>query len=142
MKPQNPQEHTAVQKQHKTRSLGLSVLLIFSFVYNGILLIAMVFGIFAKEIVLDILQQYYKQILVPANFAMYLTLVGTLIFTISIFGLILLWMMRKRGFYFYASAQAILLASIIFIFKSFDLVNISIAIAIIIIIGLHTKAMR
>jgi len=139
MEEQNPIEQKAPEKR---RPLGLSVLLIFSFVYNGLLLAVMIVGMFYSKIVQDILQQYYNTIQITDTATFLILLTGTVIFGISIFGLILLWLMRRRGFYFYAFAQAIFLASIIFISKSFDLVNISIALAVIIIIGLYAKAMR
>jgi hypothetical protein len=139
MEEQNLPEKKTDRKQ---RSLGLSIVLIFSFVYNGLLLVAMIFGLFSVDIIQDILKQYYNNLDIPDSKAFLITLSGTIIFGLSFFGLILLWLMRRKGFYFYAIAQIIMLASIVFIFKSFDLVNISIAIAVLIIIGLHTKAMR
>lgn len=139
MEEQNLPEQKAPRKQ---RSLGLSVLLIFSFVYNGLMLLIMIVGMFSRKIIQDILQQYYDNFHIPDSAALLLSISGIVIFGISIFGLVLLWLMRKRGFYYYTSAQAIMLASIVFIFKSFDLINISIAVAVIIIIGLHTRAMK
>jgi hypothetical protein len=126
----------------KRRPLGLSVVLIFSFVYNGLMLLVMIVGMFSTKTIKDILQHYYQNISLPVSTAFMLSLSGTVIFGISFFGLILLWLMRRKGFYYYASSQAIMLAAIVFIFNSFDLVNFSIAVVVIIIIGLHIKAMR
>lgn len=130
------------QTQPAQRSPGLSVLLMFSFVYNGLLLIVMILGLFSTEVVQAILQQYYKQVYISSFTTFMLTLTGTFIFGVSFFGLVLLWKMRRRGFWFYASAQAILLISLVVLFRSYDYVNISIALLVIIIIGLHTKKMR
>ncbi|MBE0638031.1 MAG: hypothetical protein IH598_05900 [Bacteroidales bacterium] len=142
MEQQDHLEMKPVEKLNKRRSLGLSILLIFSFAYNVLLLIVMVVGLFSKEIVLDVLQQYFKQVLLPDYTALAITLSGAIIFSISLFGLILLWLMKKMGFYFYASAQAIMLAVLIFFFKVYDPLNMSIAVAVIVIIGMHTKMMR
>ncbi len=134
--------HSKVQPKPTQRSPGLSVLLIFSFVYNGLLLIVMILGLFSTEVVQAILQQYYKQVYISSFTTFMLTLTGTFIFGVSFFGLVLLWKMRRRGFWFYASAQTILLISLVVLFRSYDYVNISIALLVIIIIGLHTKKMR
>lgn len=142
MENQDPNEQSPEKIKGKSRPLGLAVLLIFSFVYNGLLLFVMVLGLFSTEIVQDILQQYNKQIFIPDYAALAITIGGTIIFSASIFGLILLWLMRRTGFYFYATSQAIMLASLVFILKSFDLVNISIAVAVIVIIGLHARTMK
>lgn len=142
MEHQDPIEQSPEMIKGKSRPLGLAVLLIFSFVYNGLLLFVMVLGLFSTEIVQDILQQYNKQIFIPDYAALAITIGGTIVFSASTFGLILLWMMRRAGFYFYATSQAIMLASLVFILKSFDLVNISIAVAVIVIIGLHARTMK
>ncbi len=125
----------------KRRPLGLSVLLLFSFVYNGLLLLAMIAGLFSVSIVQSTLQQYYKQIYISHFSALMFAVTGTFIFGVSFWGLILLWRLKRKGFYLYASAQAVMLASLLFIFRSFDFVNIAIAALVIIIIGLYTKNM-
>lgn len=132
-----PPEHEII----KRRPLGLSVLLLFSFVYNGLLLLAMIAALFSVNIVQSILQQYYKHIYISHTSALMFAVTGTLIFGVSFWGLILLWKLKRKGFYFYASAQAVMLASLMFIFKSFDVVNIAIALLVIIIIGLYSKNM-
>jgi hypothetical protein len=130
------------QTQPAQRSLGLSVLLIFSFVYNGLLLIVLILGLFSTQVVQNILQQYYRQVYISSFTTFIFTLAGTLLFGVSFFGLILLWKMRRMGFYFYAAAQLILLISLVVLFRSYDYVNIAIALLALIIIGLHTKKMR
>lgn len=132
-----PPEHEII----KRRPLGLSVLLLFSFVYNGLLLLAMIAALFSVNIVQSILQQYYKHIYISHTSALMFAVTGTLIFGVSFWGLILLWKLKRKGFYFYASAQVVMLASLMFIFKSFDVVNIAIALLVIIIIGLYSKNM-
>lgn len=142
MKEENNENQAQQQTRPKNRPLGLSVLLIFSFIYNGLLLLVMIFGIFSTEVVRNILQQYYTQIYISGIAAFVLTLTGTLIFGISVYGLILLWKMQRKGFYYYATAQAFMLVSLIVFFRSYDYVNIAIALAVIIIIGLHTRQMK
>lgn len=132
-----PPEHEII----KRRPLGLSVLLLFSFVYNGLLLLAMIAALFSVNIVQSILQQYYKHIYISHTSALMFAVTGTLIFGVSFWGLILLWKLKRKGFYFYVSAQVVMLASLMFIFKSFDVVNIAIALLVIIIIGLYSKNM-
>lgn len=128
-------------EKFKRRSLGLSVLLLFSFVYNGLLLLAMIAALFSVNIVQSILQQYYKHIYISHFSALLFAVCGTFIFGASFWGLILLWKLKRKGFYLYASAQAVMLASLLFIFRSFDFVNIAIAALVIIIIGLYSKNM-
>jgi FtsH-binding integral membrane protein len=141
----NEVKNTGQKQEHVTtkhRPLGLSVLLIFSFIYNSLLLLVMILGLFSKEVVRNILQQYYTQIYISGIAAFVLTLTGTLIFGISLYGLILLWKMQRKGFHFYATAQTFMLVSLIVFFRSYDYVNIAIALAVIIIIGLHTRQMK
>jgi FtsH-binding integral membrane protein len=141
MSEQKPGVQPPEPEIKKRRPLGLSVLLLFSFVYNGLLLLAMIAALFSVNIVQSILQQYYKHIYISHTSALMFAVTGTLIFGVSFWGLILLWKLKRKGFYFYASAQAVMLASLVFIFKSFDVVNIAIAALVIIIIGLYSKNM-
>jgi hypothetical protein len=141
----NEVKSTGQKQEHVTtkhRPLGLSVLLIFSFIYNSLLLLVMILGLFSKEVVRNILQQYYTQIYISDIGAFALTLIGSLIFGISLYGLILLWKMLRNGFYYYASAQAFMIVSLIVFFRSYDYINIAIALAVIVIIGLHTRQMK
>ncbi len=124
------------------RPFGLSVLLVFSFVYNGILLLVMLLGLIYPGIVQTILQQYYKSVYISTGTSFILTLAGTLVFGISFYGLIMMWKMRRRGFYFYTAAQAAMLTTLLLILKSYDWVNIGIAVLVIIIFGLHTPKMK
>jgi hypothetical protein len=141
----NEEKSAGQEQEHvpaKRRPLGLSVLLVFSFVYNGLLLLVMILGLFSTEVVRNILQQYYTQIYISDIAAFVLTFIGSLIFGISFYGLIMLWKMRRKGFYYYASAQAFMIVSLIVFFRSYDYINIAIALAVIVIIGLHTRQMR
>jgi hypothetical protein len=67
---------------------------------------------------------------------------GTIVFGVSFFGLILLWRYKRRGFTYYALAQAILLFALVVILRSYDYVNIAIALAVLVIFGLYAKNMR
>jgi FtsH-binding integral membrane protein len=141
----NEEKSAAQEQEHvpaKHRPLGLSVLLIFSFIYNGLLLLVMTMGLFSTEVVRNILQQYYTQIYISDIAAFMLTFTGSLIFGISFYGLIMLWKMRRKGFYYYATAQAFMIVSLIVFFRSYDYINIAIAFAVILIIGLHTRQMK
>nr|NQU92619.1 hypothetical protein [Bacteroidota bacterium] len=120
---------------------GLSLLLIFSFVFNGLLLILLLLGLFYPGIVQKTLLQYYPQIHISITTAFMVNFTGVLLFGISFRGLTLLWRMKKRGFYYYASAQVVMLIVLVFIFRSYDIINIAIAIVFIIIIGLYVKKM-
>ena len=133
---------TSKMNEKKNRPLGLSLLLIFSFVYNGLLAIVMIIGLFNPDIVQSILQQYYKQIYISGTTTILLTLLGALVFGVSFFGLILLWKYKRSGFYYYAMAQAVMLLALIIFLKSYDYTNIAIVIVILIIFGLYAKNME
>jgi len=142
MSEEQNQEVTNTDEQKKSRPLGLSLLLIFSFVYNGLLMLVMIAGLFFPDIVQNILQQYYKQIYISGTAAILFTLAGTIVFGISFLGLILLWRYKRRGFTYYALAQAILLFALVVILRSYDYTNIAIALAVLVIFGLYAKNMK
>ncbi len=132
-----------VEKADKgKRPLGLSLLLIFSFVYNGLLTLVMATGLFFPGVVQNLLQRYYKHIYISPALAVLWTLAGVVVFGFSFFGLVLLWRYKRRGFLYYASAQIIILALLIFVFHSYDLTNISIAVVVLVIFGLYAKNMK
>jgi hypothetical protein len=140
---QNPEKvDIDAQIKKKNRPLGLSLLLIFSFVYNGLLMIVMVAGLIFPDIVQNILQQYYKQIYISGTAAILFTLAGLIVFGISFLGLILLWRYKRRGFTYYALAQVILLFALVVILRSYDYTNIAIALAVLVIFGLYAKNMK
>ena len=140
---QNPEiDSTDDLTKKKRRPLGLSLLLIFSFVYNGLLMLVMIAGLIFPDIVQNILQQYYKQIYISGTAAILFTVAGTIVFGLSFFGLILLWRYKRRGFTYYALAQAILLFALVVILRSYDYTNIAIALAVLVIFGLDAKNMK
>jgi len=126
----------------KERPLGFSILLIFSFVYNGILLALMITGLIYPGVVRDVLQQYFPSSSLTTTTAFLLTLGGTFVFGVSLAGVILLWIQRRPGFYLYAAGQVIMLTSLVFVLKSYDFINISIALVIVIIFGLYSRGMK
>lgn len=134
-------EITNAEKQKKNRPLGLSLLLIFSFVYNGLLTIVMILGLIFPDIVQNILQQYYKQIYISGTSAILFALAGTIVFGISFFGLILLWRYKRRGYTYYVLAQTIMLFTLVVILRSYDYTNIAIAVVVLVIFGLYAKNM-
>jgi hypothetical protein len=71
-----------------------------------------------------------------------LTLAGALIFGVSVFGLILLWQYKRRGIYFYISAQLVMLLVLVLVLKSYDYTNIGIAVVVMIIFGLYARDMN
>ena len=124
------------------RPLGLSLLLIFSFVYNGLLTLVMVTGLFYPHVVQNLLQRYYKHIYISPAVAMLWTLAGVAVFGVSFFGLVLLWHHRRKGFIYYASAQIVLFAILILAFHSYDFINLAIALVVLVIFGLYAKSMK
>jgi len=139
-KNQDLQSNPVTKNNH--RSLGLSVLLIFSMVYNGLLFLMMIAGIVASEIFQDVLQQYFRRLVIPKQTALLFSVLGIFIFGVSIYGLILLWKFRKRGFYFYGPAQAVMLILMLLFLRPFDFVNASVTVFIIALIGLYSRSMR
>jgi hypothetical protein len=124
------------------KPLGLSLLIIFAFVYNGLLLVLMLAGLFYHDIVLNILQQYYPQVYISPTTSLLLTLAGILIFGISFFGLILIWQFRRNGIYYYIPAQLTMLLVLVLLLKSYDYTNIAIAVVVMIIFGLYARDMN
>lgn len=124
------------------RPLGLSLLLIFTFVYNGLLLGVMITGLFFPEVVQNLLQQYYKSVYISQSKAWFATLAGVVVFGVSFYGLILMWRMRRSGFYYYAAAQSAMLITLVFVLHSYDYINIALAVVVILIFGLHTGKMK
>lgn len=124
------------------RPLGLSLILIFTFVYNGLLLAVMIAGLFYPDVVQNLLQQYYKSVYISQSKAYLATLAGVLVFGVSFYGLILMWQMRRSGFYFYAAAQSAMLITLVFVLRSYDYINIALALVVILIFALHTGKMK
>jgi len=129
-------------KNKKPRPLGLSILLIFTFVFNGLLFGAMLTGFLSRDLVQEILQQHYKQLVITNRAVMFITGTGICLAGISLTGIVMMWLMRQIGFYLFAAGQLIFLISLVFVLKSFDIINISIALFIILLIGAHLKMMR
>jgi len=126
----------------KENPVGFSILLVFSFVYNGILFLLMLIGLIYPGVIKDILLRYFPTSTLQVSTAFILTLGGTLVFADSLVGLFFLTMRRKLGFYLFASGQLIMLATLVFVLKSYDLINISIALVIVIIFGLYSRSMK
>lgn len=129
-------------KNKKPRPLGLSILLIFTFVFNGLMFGAMLTGFLSRDLVQEILQQHYKQLVITNRAVMFITGTGICFAGISLAGIVMMWLMRRIGFYLFAAGQLIFLISLVFVLKSFDIINISIALFIILLIGAHLKMMR
>jgi len=124
------------------KPFGLSLLIIFAFVYNGLLLALMLAGLVYNDIVLNILQQYYSRIYISPTTSLLLTLGGTIIFGVSFFGLILIWQFKRKGVYFYIPAQLAMILVLVLLLKSYDYTNIGIAVVVMIIFGLYTRDMN
>lgn len=143
---QAPDHQTSQQAekspQIRERPTGLSILLMFSFVYNGILFGLMITGLIYQEVVKDVIIQYFPSSPLSNFAATAITLSGVLVFGISLAGLIFLWMYRRMGFYLYAAAQATMLVTLIFVLKSYDFINISIAVIVVVIFGLYSRGMK
>ncbi len=124
------------------RPLGLSILLIFSFVYNGFMFVVLGAGLFYNSIVRQIIEQYYPQVKVSHSTTFLLNFVGTMLFGISIFGLIKLWRTKRSGYYYFATSQIVILLTILVFLRSYDWINLAIATVVMIIIGLYAGKMR
>ncbi len=126
----------------KKRPLGFSMLLIFASVFNGLLFLLMVAGLFYRDVVLNILQQYYKQVYITPGLAFLFILAGVIVTGISVFGLFLLWQYKRKGVYFFIPAQVTMLVVLVAALKSYDYINIAIALAMIIIVGMYANDMN
>lgn len=123
------------------RNLGLSVILIFSFVYNGMLLLLLVAGLFYPDLVKDTLQQYYKQVYISSIASFLINLSAAMIMGVSFYGLVLLWRFIKLGFYLFAFAQMAVLMTMVLILQSYDWINIALIILLLAILWLSSKNM-
>ena len=147
MENQNPlvnttQQETPASAAWRKKPVSFTVLLIFASVFNGLLLVLMLAGLFYHDVVLNILQQYYPQVYISPATSFLLTLAGALIFGVSVFGLILLWQYKRSGIYFYIPAQIIMLIMLVFVLKSYDYTNIGIDVVVMIIFGLYAGDMN
>lgn len=138
---QSPQEVQPVTGLKK-RPIGFSMLLIFASVFNGLLFLLMVAGLFYSDIVLNILQQYYKQVYISPGLALMFIIAGVIITGVSVFGLVLLWQYRRKGIYFYIPAQTAMLIVLVVVLKSYDFINIAIAVVLMIIFGIYANDMN
>ncbi|MCF8366638.1 MAG: hypothetical protein K9H16_12695 [Bacteroidales bacterium] len=134
-------EDFSPEYQKKPRGLGLSILLVFSMVYNGFFVLIFFAGFFYPDVFQEILQLYYKQNFISKPIALIINIAAAFIFCISFYGLILLWKLKKRGYYYFASAQAIILVTLVVLLKSFDWINIGVAVMILVILGFSSRKM-
>ena len=125
----------------RQRNLGLSVLLIFSFVYNGMLLLILIAGLFYPELVKDTLQQYYKQVYISSIASFLINFSAAMILGVSFYGLVLLWRFKKLGFYLFAFAQMAVLMTMVLILQSYDWINIALILMLLGILWLSSKNM-
>ena len=126
----------------KKRSLGLSILLIFSMVYNGLILLFVILGLFFPGIVQEIFQSYYKQFYVSKSLSFIIIFLAAIILGVSFYGLVLLWRSKKKGYYYFVIAQAIIMNVLVLVLHSYDWINIGIVLSIIVILGFSVRNMR
>jgi len=126
----------------KKRSLGLSILLIFSLVYNGLILLFVILGLFFPGILQEILQTYYKQFYISKSLSFLIVFIAAIILGGSFYGLVLLWRSKKKGYYYFVVSQAIILNVLVLVLHSYDWINIGIVLTIIVIFGFSIRKMR
>jgi hypothetical protein len=141
IKSQTPQSEKK-KAGKKSLPLGLAILLIFSFVYNGLMLVLMVAGLFFPDIVHNILQQYYKQIYISTTLSVAANAGAVALFAISFFGLILLWRQRRAGIWYFVPSQLAIIGTLVFVLHTYDWINIAVASFIIIIIAMYARGMK
>ncbi len=125
----------------KKRSLGLSILLIFSLVYNGLILLFVILGLFLPGIFQELLQTYYKQFYVSKFLSFLIVFLVAIILGVSFYGLVLLWRSKKKGYYYFVIAQAIILNVLVLVLHSYDWINIGVVLTIIVILGFSIRNM-
>lgn len=135
-------ETTPPEEVQYKRPFSLAILLIFSLVYSGFLFLLLTAGLFYNNIVRQILEQYYQQHEFSTQATFLLNLSAALLFGISIFGLVKLWLAKKSGFWYFSVSQFIILFSIVVFLRSYDWINIGIAAAIVLILGLYAVRMK
>jgi hypothetical protein len=68
--------------------------------------------------------------------------IGAMIAAVSLTGIILMWFMRRLGFYLFVFGQIIFIVALLFGFRSFDILNIIVLLFIITLIGMYLKIMK
>ncbi len=122
------------------RPLGLSILLIFSFVFNGFVTLLLLAGLLYSRILKNVIEQYYQEFSLTDFSAIVILVVASLLFASAFFGSLKMWKMRKTGFYIYAGSYVVILATMILL-GSYDFLNMAIAVVLIIIFGLYSHKM-
>lgn len=133
---------SSLEFKKQNRPFSLTLILIFSFVLHLLLFLAAFTALVTAEIIQSTLQQYYKNHFLTIGQIRLFSAGGAVLFALAISGLILMWKMRKAGFYLYLISQVILFGAIWKISGNVDLVNLLIALLVILIMALHIKMMR
>ena len=133
MEEQNKTEATQVTEEKK-RPVFLSVLCILTFIGSGIALLFSLIGLVASGAVESLSASIPGMPDLDHGFLK--TLIMVLLVAGSLFGAILMWQLKKVGFYIYAAANVILL------FISFGWFALIFTAAFIIMYGVNLKAME
>lgn len=112
------------QESRKPRPLGLSILLIFVFTINIFLLVILTYSFFSADLLQETIQTYLRHNVISLKTVMITTGIGAMIAAVSLTGIILMWFMRRLGFYLFVFGQIIFIVALLFGFRSFDILNI------------------
>ena len=130
------------QESRKPRPLGLSKLLIFVFTINIFLLVILTYSFFSADLLQETIQTYLRHNVISLKTVMITTGIGAMIAAVSLIGIILMWFMRRLGFYLFVFGQIIFIVALLFGFRSFDILNIIVLLFIIMLIGMYLKIMK
>ena len=130
------------QESRKPRPLGLSILLIFVFTINIFLLVLLTYIFFSDDLLQETIQTYLRHNVISLKTVMITTGIGAMIAAVSLIGIILMWFMRRLGFYLFVFGQIIFIVALLFGFRSFDILNIIVLLFIITLIGMYLKIMK
>jgi hypothetical protein len=105
------------------RPLLISITCIFSFVYNAIILLSLLFAGFFPRTISNILNQYHDQInLGPFWFYVFLVL-GIFVFGLAFYSILLLWKMKRKGILFFLISQLVIIG-LLSLFSPIDLFKV------------------
>lgn len=119
-------------KQHnKRRPFFLLVLCVVSFIYNGVLSSLFITSLFFPTYIQRLLNTYFTDITFSMAGTYAVLGTGLLLFGITFFGVLKMWLLQRAGFYIYLVSK-LLLIIILFFSSYYSLINIGISVLLVI----------
>lgn len=111
---ENTSEEPTVSKAKKSPPLALTIACIFSFIYNGILLLLSIIVLIYADQAKEILRNLFGNQPI-SDLSLYLIpSLATLMFIMAIYGVAQMWKLKRRGFVIYLISKIIIIFLLIF----------------------------